>query len=142
MGKGPPPNWSRRDCRFDHLVLAAVAKGYGVVLKYTGIESWERADDVRRGVYRCAKHRGITAEAGPAGRAVSGDDMGIHKTGRTFEVRFRVHSKRSARKSHLERYGSDRSKWPYDPRRRATGAERESWANRDETGRPVVHDHQ
>jgi hypothetical protein len=141
VAKGPPPNWSRRDCRFDHLVQAAIAKGYGVILKYTGIETHERAHEIRRGIYRCAKHRGITADAGPGGRLVSGaDEMGVRKRGPEYEIWYRVHDKRSARKAHLQRFGSDRSKWPYDPRRRATAEERESWANRDETGRAVIHD--
>lgn len=141
MAKGPPPNWSRRDCRFDHLVVAALHQGYGKVLKYTGIETYERAEEIRRGIYRCTKHRGVTADAGPAGRLVTGDDeMGVRKTGHAYAVWYRVHDKRSGRKAHLERHGPDRSQWPYDPRRPANGEERESWANRDETGRAVIHD--
>lgn len=140
MPKGPPPAWSKRDCRFDHLVQAAITKGYGQVLIYNGIEDYDRAHDVRRGIYRCAKHRGLTADAGPSSRLVSGDEMGVRKTGGTYEIRFRVHDKKSGRKALLARYGADRSKWPYDPRRKATAEERESWANRDETGRAVRHD--
>lgn len=140
MGKGAPPAWNRRDCRFDHLVLAALSKGYGVVLKYTGIEAYDRAEDIRRGIYRCAGHRGITAEAGPSGRVVSGaDEMGVHKNGRRYEVWYRIHSKRGGRRAHLDRYGPDRAAWPYDPRRPATAAERDAWASRDESGRPVTH---
>lgn len=141
MGKGSPPAWNRRDCRFDHLVQAAVTKGYGRVLKYTGIADYDRAEDIRRGIYRCARHRNITADAGPGGRLVTGpDEMGVRKKGREYEVWYRVHDKRSARKAHLQRYGADRSKWPYDPRRRATAAERESWANRNERGDAVIHE--
>jgi hypothetical protein len=66
--------------------------------------------------------------------------MGVRKTGSTYALHFRVWTKRQARKSHLERRGSDRSLWPYDPRRGATDDERASWANRDETGRAVIHD--
>lgn len=142
MGKGPPPQWNRRDCRFDHLVSAAMAKGYGRVLVYSGIETWDRAEDIRRGIYRCASHRGLTGDAGPAGRTVSGDPnevMGIRKTGRTYELRYRVWTKNSGRKRHLATYGPDRSQWPYDPRRRATADERASWANQNELGDPVVH---
>jgi hypothetical protein len=141
MAKGPPPNWKRRDCRFDHLVAAALIKGYGVVLKYTGIETYDRAEEIRRGIYRCAKHRQITADAGPGGRLVTGaDEMGVRKKGREYEVWYRVHNKRSGRKAHLERYGADRSAWPYDPRRPASAAERESWANRNERGDAVIHE--
>jgi hypothetical protein len=140
MGKGNPPAWNRRDCRFDHLVAAAIAKGNGTVLKYTGIETYDRAEEIRRGIYRCARHRNITADAGPGGRLVSGpDEMGVRKRGRTYELWYRIHAKRSGRKAHLERYGADRSAWPYDPRRKATAEERESWANRNERGEPVIH---
>jgi hypothetical protein len=128
VAKGPPPSWSRRDCRFDNLVVAAIGKGYGHVLRLTGIESLERAHDVRRGIYRCAKHRGVTADAGPGSHLVSGDEMGVHATGKTFELRFRVWSKRDARKRHLQRYGADRSAWPYDPRRPKTQDDIDSWA--------------
>lgn len=139
MGKGPPPAWSRRDCRFDHLVQAAIAKGYGTELVYGGIENLERAHDIRRGIYRCARHRGISADAGPADRLAGPGEMGIRKTGRTYALHFRVWDKRTARRSHLARNGTDRSVWPYNPRRAATSSERASWANRDETGKPVVH---
>lgn len=140
MAKGPPPAWNRRDCSFDHLVQAAVVKGFGRVMVYSGIPDIERAHHIRRGIYRCAGHRGFTAEAGPSGRLATGDEMGIRKTrGDTYELRYRIHRKRSGKKSVLDRYGPDRSAWPYDPRRRATAAERESWAGRDETGRPVSH---
>jgi hypothetical protein len=125
----------------DHLVQAAVAKGYGVELVYGGIETLERAHDIRRGIYRCAKHRQISADAGPAGRLVSDGEMGVRKErGGTYALHYRVHDKRSARKAHLARNGADRSRWAYDPRRRATDDERASWANRDDTGRAVVHD--
>lgn len=138
MPKGPPPNWKRRDCRFDHLVVAAITKGYGQVLVYTGIESEERAHEIRRGIYRCAAHRGVSAEAGRSVRA-SGDEMGVHRAADgTFKLKYRIWDKKTARKRHLERHGTDRSQWPYNPRRGASQAERESWANRDERGNPVT----
>lgn len=149
MPKGPPPAWSRRDCRFDHLVVAALEQGYGKMLVYSGIESWERADEIRRGIYRCAKHRGITAEAGPnyiltekgdrVAAAAGGGQMGVRKTGKTYELWYRLWTKRAGRKQHLARYGGDRAAWPYDPRRGATPDERESWAARNERGQVVTH---
>ncbi len=140
MGKGPPPNWSRRDCTFDHLVAAAIQQGPGKILKYTGVETADRAHEIRRGIYRCAGHRGLSAAAGPSGRIVEGDEPGVHKHGSLYEVWYMIVDKRAARKRHLERYGPDRSQWPYDPKRRATDDERASWANKDETGRAVIHD--
>jgi hypothetical protein len=138
--KGPPPSWSRRDCSMDHLVAAAIAQGPGEVLRYTGIETAERAHEIRRGIYRCAKHRRVSASAGPSGRTVGEGEMGVHRARGGYELWFTVNTKRSARKAHLARYGPDRSAWPYDPKRGATADERESWANRDETGRAVHHD--
>ena len=138
MPKGIP-NTKRWDCRFDHIVVAGVAQGYGKELVLSGIEDYARADDIRKGIYRCARHRKISAEAGPS-RVVTGDDeMGIRKTGKTYELRFRLHNKASARKRHIEKYGADRANWPYDPRRKATDEERESWAPRNERGEPVIH---
>jgi hypothetical protein len=141
LSKGPPPPWNRRDCTFDHVVAAGIAKGSGRVMIYSGIETLERAHNIRRGIYRCAKHRGLTADAGPSGRLVTeDDDMGVRKSGAGYELRYRIWPKGKGRKRLLEKYGSDRSKWPYDPRRPATGAERDSWANRNELGQPVHHD--
>jgi hypothetical protein len=136
--KGPPPAWSRRDCRFDHLVTAALDKGFGVVLVYSGIETEERAHDVRRGIYRCAKHRGVSADAGRRIMAAGSDPTGVSRAADgTFTLRFRIWDKRAARASHIKRNGTDRGQWAYNPRGKATAEERESWANRDEHGRIV-----
>jgi hypothetical protein len=141
MTKGPPPLWNRRDCRFDHLVAAAVDRGYGVVLVYRGMPDVDRAQDVRRGIYRCARHRNISAEAGGVALAEGPEAMGItRERDGTYTLRFRVWSKTQGRRSHLERHGPDRGAWPYDPRRPATDDERASWANRNELNQPVYHD--
>lgn len=138
MPKGPPPAWSKRDCRFDHLVTAALDQGYGKILVYAGIETEERAHDIRRGIYRCAGHRGVSADAGRSAGA-SADEMGVRAAGDgTWTLQYRVFDKRQARRSHIERYGPDRQQWPYNPRRGATADERESWANRDENGRMIT----
>ena len=141
MPKGPPPQWRRRDCSMDHLVAAAVDAGFGQVLVYRGMETPERAQEVRRGIYRCAKHRDIAAEAGTV--ALAGDDqmMGISRErDGTYTLRYRVWTKKQARKAHLARYGPDRTAWPYDPRAPATEDERAAWQSRDERGQPVYHD--
>jgi len=137
--KGPPPGWSRRDCSMDHLVVAALNKGLGQVLVYSGIESEERAHDIRRGIYRCARHRGVSADAGTSTGAAGDDEMGVRRAkDGTYTIRYRLFDKRVARKSHLQRNGTDRSSWAYNPRRKATDEERLSWANRDEKGNPVL----
>lgn len=137
--KGPPPAWSRRDCRFDHLIVAALGQGYGKILVYNGIETEERGHDIRRGLYRCGGHRGISTDAGPSRLVSDDDDMGLRRMADgTYTLKFRVWSKKQARKSHIERHGPDRQQWPYNPRRGATAEERESWANRDENGRIIA----
>jgi hypothetical protein len=120
-------------------VVAALKQGFGRELVYSGIETYDRADAVRRGIYRCARHRRVSADAGPSRLITEPGQMGIRKTGKTYELRFRLWDKRSARRRHLETYGPDRASWPYDPRRPATDDERQSWAPRDERGRPVTH---
>jgi hypothetical protein len=128
MPKGAPPAYSQRDCRFDPLVVAGLAQGFGKVLVYGGIETEERAHEIRKGVYRCAKHREVTADAGRSVLA-SGDDMGVHRQpDGTFVLKFRLWSKRDARKRHIERYGTDRSRWPYNPRRGKSQEDIDAWA--------------
>lgn len=138
MPKGPPPSWSRRDCSFDHLVVAAINKGYGTTLHYTGIETEARAHEIRRGIYRCARHRGVSADAGRSAGTPGDDEMGVRRAADgTWTLRYRIHDKRSARKAHIQRHGADRSSWPYNPRRAATAEEREAHAPRDEKGNIV-----
>lgn len=125
----------------DHLVQAAVDAGYGTVLVYRGIDDIERAQAVRRGVYRCSRHRGIAADAGTVALADGEDVMGLRReSDGTYSLSYRVWTKQQARKSHLQRHGSDRSAWPYDPRKPATDEERAGWSNRNELGEPVHHD--
>ena len=138
MPKGPPPSWSRRDCSFDHLVAAAIDQGYGKVLKYGGVETEERAHEIRRGIYRCARHRGVSAEAGKSVTTSSNDEMGVHREpGGTYAVWYRIHDKRVARKAHLERHGADRQSWPYNPRGKSSDAEREAHMPRNKRGEIV-----
>jgi hypothetical protein len=131
MPKAPPRPSTQRDCRFDFLVGAAVERGHGQVLKYTGIETVERGHEIRRGLYRCAKHREISMDAGPS-RLVSGDDpdeMGLRPVGDEYELWFRTWSKSGARARHIKKYGTDRSQWPYDPRRAKSQEDIDYWAS-------------
>lgn len=127
MPKGPPPIHAQRDCRFDHLVAAAVGKGYGVTLVYSGIETLERGHEIRKGIYRCARHRGISAEAGPS-RLVDGDGMGLRAVKGGYVLHFRIWTKSSGRARILAVHGHDRTQWPYDPRRGKNQQDIEAWA--------------
>lgn len=129
MPKGPPPVHTRRDCRFDHLVAAALTKGYGVVLVYSGIPTLERGHDIRRGVYRCARHRDVSADAGPS-RLVDDDaTMGLRAAGAEFELRYRIWAKSAGRARVLAVHGPDRSTWAYDPRRSKNQDDIDFWAS-------------
>lgn len=128
MPKAPPPTYQQRDCRFDHLVAAAIAKGWGVTLVYTGIETLERGHEIRRGIYRCARHREVSADAGPS-RVVDGDEMGLHTAGAGYRLLFRIWTKSAGRARVLQRHGPDRTNWPYDPRRTKTQEDVDYWAS-------------
>lgn len=139
MAKGPPRISTQRDCRFDHLIAQAIGKGFGVVLVYSGIETLDRAHEIRRGLFRCARHRGISADAGPSRVVDDPQAMGVHATGGGFELRFRVWSKNTARARHVRTYGTDRAHWPYDPRRAKNDEDVAAWAAQglDEKGHKV-----
>jgi len=126
--KAPPPVHQQRDCRFDHLVVAAIGRGYGTPLRYTGIETLERGHEIRRGIYRCARHREVSADAGPS-RLVDGDAMGLHAAGDGYVLLFRIWSKSSGRARVLTTYGTDRSNWAYDPRRPKNQEDVDYWTS-------------
>lgn len=127
MPKSPPPVAHRRDCRFDQLVAAALERGFGVTLVYRGIPDLERGHEIRRGIYRCAKHRDVSAEAGPSRVVDDPAEMGLHATGDTFELRYRLWKKSGGRAHVLAKHGQDRAAWPYDPRRGKTQEDVDYW---------------
>jgi hypothetical protein len=143
MAKGPPPPWASRDCRFDHLVAAALKQGYGKPVVYHGIETPERAKEIKNGIYRCARHRKISAwvEWTHSGRVTtkSADWPPDKQADGTYSLTFTVASKNAARKRHLEKYGTDRQQWPYNPRQAKTQDDIDAWAERglDEKGHRV-----
>jgi hypothetical protein len=140
MPKGPPPTWTSRDCRFDHVVTAVAGQGTGKPVSYQGIDTPDRAKDIKQGVYRCARHRGLSASVEwlHSGRLTSKSDdwPPDREPDGTYTLKITIYTKAQARKRHLARYGTDRSKWPYDPRRPKTQADIDAWAARglDEKG--------
>jgi hypothetical protein len=143
MPKGPPPAWTSRDCRFDHLIAAAITQGIGKTVFYKGIETPERAKDIKNGIYRCARHRGISVwvEWKHSGRLTtrSADWPPDKEPDGTYTLQFTVSTKTQARKRHIAKYGTDRTQWPYNPRQRKTDADIAAWAERglDEKGHRV-----
>lgn len=124
MPRGPAPSWRRRkEPVLDAWVLASVEKSGGIGKHHpkTGhyaemiikdLTSREEAEEYRRGLFRCAHYLNRTGQAPVSMNAK------IEKDGRKFLIRFKAVDKTLARQHVLDRYGPDRSKWPYDPRRR------------------------
>lgn len=116
MPRGPAPAWTRRkEPVLDHLVVASVERAGGKhhpetgaysELVYAGCATRERASEIKRALFRAAKHTGYSMNA----RVV--------KNGSEFDVHFTAHDKALAKAHVLAKYGADRSKWPYDPRRK------------------------
>jgi hypothetical protein len=143
MPKGPPPQWTSRDCRFDHLVGAAVNVGFGNDLFYRGIGTPERAKDIKTGIYRCARHRGISVRVEwqheSQWTAVTKDWPPDREPDGTITLKYVIYTKAQARRSHIARYGTDRQQWPYNPRAAKSQADIDAWADRglDEKGHRV-----
>jgi len=132
MPKGPPPRWTQRDCRFDHVVAAAVAESMDKPLTYRGIDKPDRAKEIRQGVYRCARHRGISVAVSwlYSGRetTMSAEWPPDKQPDGTYTLKITLYSKARARKRHLATYGTDRANWPYDPRQPKSQADIDAWA--------------
>lgn len=116
MPRGGAPPWRQlKEPVLDHLIHASVQGANGIhddnghykELHYVGCETRERAVEIKKALYRAAKRLGFS---------LSG--CKILKTGDTFTVVFKAGDKAHAKKYMLEKYGTDRSKWPYDPRRK------------------------
>ena len=133
MPKGPPARGTtQRDCRFDHVVAAAIAQGMDKTVDYGGIETPERAADIRRGVYRCARHRGVSVAVAwlYSGRETTKSDEWPpdRQADGTYALRITIYSKSKARARQVAVNGSDRSKWAYDVRRPVSQNDIDAWA--------------
>ncbi len=143
MPKGPPPGWTRRDCRFDYLVGAILASGNGEPVTMTGIETTDRAHDIKQGIYRCSRHRGVSGWVSwlHSGRETtkSAEWPPDKQADGTYTLTIGVATKAQARKRHIAKYGTDRSAWPYNPRQKKTQADIDAWAAQglDEKGHQV-----
>lgn len=119
MPRGPNRPWrARRDPVTDAHVLASVnaglvdaARGFYTEMFYTGIADEDRAAEIRRSLFRCAKYLGYSLTA----------SVETHATDGPWIVRFRAIDKKKAREWMIRTYGPDRANWPYNPRRRAAG---------------------
>jgi hypothetical protein len=123
LPRGPAPSWTtRKEPVTDDYVLASVERagglghhdeaGHYAELVIRGLSSKDEAAEWKNSLYRCAHYlsrKGIAP--------VSVSMAKIERDGTGFLIRFRAGDKTYARQRVLDKYGPDRSKWPYDPRR-------------------------
>jgi hypothetical protein len=85
---------------------------YGT-LHYRGIETRERANEIKRALFRSASYmtKWKIADVSMSATVHPADDG-------TFYVEFTPFNKAHARAYVVGKYGTDRSKWAYDPRAR------------------------
>jgi hypothetical protein len=107
----------------DDYLMAAVTKAGGLdkhhpvtglyqTLVLRDLKDREEADEWRKALYRCAHWM---SRNGVAPVSVS---VKIERDGQGYLIRYSVYHKVMARLHILNKHGKDRSKWPYDPRRR------------------------
>lgn len=121
MPKGPAPPWRARDCRFDHVVAAAIENGQ---LVYDGIGSPERALEIKRGVYRCAQHRKVSVKVSwPFSGTMTSksDSWPPDKVKGAYQLTIEVFRKSHGRTHVVTEHGTDRQLWPYNPRKKEKG---------------------
>lgn len=125
MPRGPAPQWrARKEPVLDSYVLASVEQAGGIgkhntqghyaTLVIRDFESYEEAEEWSRALHRCAHFlaRNRIADVSVTAR--------IERDGAGHKITFKAIDKTLARKYVLEKYGTDRTKWPYNPRRKGS----------------------
>jgi hypothetical protein len=82
--------------------------GYDREAVWNGCSDSDRALQVQRGIYNAANQLGVSAQCR------------IESSGGTYRVVFTLFNKRQARARHVARHGTDRTKWPYNPRQKGS----------------------
>jgi hypothetical protein len=110
-----PPYRTRKEPIRDPWLNESIARAAGKHHPKTGhyaelvigdCASREEAQEEVRALHRAGRRLGVSVIAG------------IEKRGKLYDVRFRAVHKDYGRAHIVAKYGTDRSKWPYDPRRR------------------------
>lgn len=126
MPRGPSPAWGqRKQPVLDDWIMASVSQTGGLgkhhpetghygTLVITGLSGREEADEYKKALFRCAHYLSRHGTAPVSMHA----DKPVQQADGSWSVSFRAIDKTIARAHVLARYGNDRSKWPYDPRRR------------------------
>ncbi len=125
MPRGSAPAWrQRKPPVLDSWILASISQAGGryhpetgryATLYITGLADREEAKEYVRALHRCGVYLTKYAIA----------DVGVHaeikRSAGAYSVAFAAVDKAMARKHIIDTYGPDRSRWPYDPRRRNHG---------------------
>lgn len=103
------------------MIAAAIDQGGQV--NYDGIETPERAEEIRRGIYRCAQHRKLSVQVrwlhnGELTSKTTSWPPDKAKTGYRLEIE--VFRKAHGRRHVVETRGPDRTLWDYNPRQKGT----------------------
>jgi hypothetical protein len=124
MPRGPAPAWrARKEPVVDDWIMASVERAGGIgkhhpttghyaELVITDLADKAEADEYKRALFRCAHYLNRTGQA-PLSMSAK-----VERDGAKYKITFRAVDKTLARAHVLAKYGNDRSKWPYDPRRR------------------------
>lgn len=127
IGPGGKAQAPARDTRYQAVVLTALAVyGFGRLILSPPCATFEQADDVRRGIYRSCSHycscggvmctRKYRYDCPSKGQRIAAQAHIVRDDQDRLRVQFTLFDKKSARRSHLARYGNDRTQWPYDPK--------------------------
>jgi hypothetical protein len=129
VGPGGRAQAPKRDTRYAGVVSKALA-AYGLdrVILSPPCSGAAQADDVRRGIYRSCGHycscggvmctRKNREQCPRGGQRISTRATIVRDEEDRLRVQFCLWDKQAARRSHIARHGTDRSKWPYDPKAR------------------------
>lgn len=114
MPRAAAPPWrQRKQPILDHLVLESVNQANGKPddhgrfreLHYSGIDTRERAEEIKRALYRARRYVKLSVHAR------------IERDGSKYVVKFFAVDPVHAKAYMLDTYGEDRTKWPYSPLR-------------------------
>jgi hypothetical protein len=135
LGPGGKPQAPERTDHFGGVIEQVRASGMlDELLLSPRCRSHEHADEIRRGLYRsaryycsCGSSRCTRAHSNIEGCPDGGQRIScradvVTVTGedgrKYYHVQFRLHDKREAIRSMIEKYGPDPSKWPYQAKAR------------------------
>jgi len=114
MPKGPAPQWKRRlEPILDHEIQAAIdhadgkfnpGTGWYATLDHTGCETFDRAREIKRALYRSARHLGVSLHT----------EL-IRAADNTWTVRFTPISKPHGQAYVARQSGGDPSRLAYNP---------------------------